>query len=125
MFNVCPGRRSRAVFNFVMKENVYSIDRITAKELSEFSGKSLNTCKALLSKIVENLIVNLTEENDVTEQVKSGSVTVNMPADSYQPEPIEKPKFDFKSLGQTTTDGDNKMTAGDFFKKENGGSSIL
>ena len=120
MFNVCPGRRLRAVFNFVMKENVYRIDRITAKELSELSGKSLNTCKALLSKIG----TKLTEENNVTEQVKSDSVTVKIQADSYQPEPIQKPEFDFKSLSKMTDDGDNKITAGEYFRKKNG-SSIL
>lgn len=133
LFNVCPGRRLRAVFNFVMKENVYRIDRITAKELSEFSGKSINSCKALLSKIgtklTVNLTENLTEENNVTEEVKSGSVTENLtvklPADSYQPEPVQKPRFDFNGFSQMTTEHDSSSsTAGDFFRKKNG-SSIL
>lgn len=99
LFNVCPGRRLRAVFRFVMKEKVYRIDRITAKELSKFSGKSLNTCKALLSKIGTKL------ENHPVFEVKSGSVTVKSPADSYQPEPVQKPKFNFKGLSQTEIEG--------------------
>lgn len=103
-----------------MKEKVYRIDRITAKKLSEFSGKSLNTCKALLSKIG----TELTEENDVKEQVKSDSITVKSQADSYQPEPVQNPEFNFKGLSQTEIEGDNKMTAGEYFRKKNG-SSIL
>ena len=116
-----------------MKENVYRIDRITAKELSDFSGKSINSCKALLSKIgtklTENLTVNLTEklteENNVTEEVKSDSVTVNLtddltvnlPADSYHPEPVQKPKFNFNGFSQMTTEHESSSSTRDYFRK--------
>lgn len=62
----------------------------------------------------------MTEENDVKEQVKSDSITVKSQADSYQPEPVQNPEFNFKGLSQTEIEGDNKMTAGEYFRKKNG-----
>lgn len=67
-----------------MKEKVYRIDRITAKELSEFSGKSLNTCKALLSKIGTCLT-----ENPVLGEGDCGSIKLNCLSDGFVEKDLE------------------------------------
>ena len=56
---------------------IYNVS-LSAKQLSDFSGKSVNTCKKFLRDLTTNLTANLTAESKADKKVEPNPVTADL-----------------------------------------------
>lgn len=110
---------------------IYNVS-LSAKQLSDFSGKSINTCK----KFLRDLTANLTAESKAGKGVDANIVTADLTPsnDEQYVEPVydwqqmverkveppvypEKPKFDFAQMASQTLNDNKPETKSDYWRR--------
>lgn len=115
-------KQKRAMNNKV----VYNVS-LSAKQLSDFSGKSINTCKKFLRDLTTNLTTNLTAESDTSKSVEANIVTADLTPNltTYTPTPVEptvypdspKQKFDFAQMASQSLQDNKTESKSDYWRR--------
>lgn len=103
---------------------IYNVS-LSAKQLSDFSGKSINTCKKFLRDLTTDLTTNLTSESDAGKSVEANIVTADLTPNltTYTPTPVEPPvypetsKFDFAQMASQSLQDNKPETKSDYWRR--------
>lgn len=103
---------------------IYNVS-LSAKQLSDFSGKSVNTCKKFLRDLTTNLTANLTAESKADKKVEPNPVTADLTPNltTYTPTPVEPPvypeksKFDFAQMASQSLQDNKLESKSDYWKR--------
>lgn len=78
---------------------IYNVS-LSAKQLSDFSGKSVNTCKKFLRDLTTNLTANLTAESKADKKVEPNPVTADLTTNltPSKDEQYVEPVYDWQQM---------------------------